>query len=103
MLAYVFGAYQLCGSHDYQPDSIHEEKALADSANYMYFGCIKFIKQQKQGVQFGASSPILNDISGVPEWSKVATGLFLMFHDEVLWSLQVMQHIKFGSLFNFNY
>jgi serine/threonine-protein phosphatase 2A activator len=69
----------------------------------MYFSCIRFIKQMKPGIQFGASSPVLNDISGVPEWSKVATGLFLMFQDEVLWSVQIMQHIKFGTLLPINY
>jgi serine/threonine-protein phosphatase 2A activator len=38
----------------------------------MYFGCIDFIKSVKKGVAFGESSPMLNDISGVPNWDKVA-------------------------------
>jgi hypothetical protein len=38
----------------------------------MYFGCISFIKEVKKGVPFGESSPMLNDISGVPSWDKVA-------------------------------
>jgi hypothetical protein len=45
----------------------------------MYFGCIKFIKQVKKGVPFGEGSPMLNDISAVASWEKVATGLLKMF------------------------
>ena len=63
----------------YSPDSIHQESALRESDDYMYFGCIKFIKSVKKGVPFGESSPMLNDISGVPSWEKVATGLLKMF------------------------
>ena len=29
----------------------------------------------KKGVPFGESSPLLNDISAVPTWNKVTTGL----------------------------
>ena len=64
----------------YTPDSIHSEGAMTkDSEDFMYFGCIKFIKSVKKGVPFGESSPMLNDISAVPSWEKVATGLMKMF------------------------
>lgn len=64
----------------YSPNSIHEESALIkDSDDFMYFGCIKFIKSVKKGVPFGEGSPMLNDISAVPSWEKVATGLMKMF------------------------
>ena len=49
MLAFLFGASQLCRSPEYLPESIHTEKAMNDSENYMYFGCIKFIKAVKKG------------------------------------------------------
>ena len=71
-LAFLFGASQLCGSDRYIPDSIHEESALNEEDDYMYFGCIRFIKTVKKGVPFGESSPMLNDISGVPSWEKVS-------------------------------
>ena len=45
----------------------------------MYFGCIDFIKSVKKGVPFGESSPMLNDISAVPNWDKVAQGMHKMF------------------------
>lgn len=71
MLSYLFGASQLCDSPQYLPESIHEDRAMKDIDNYMYFACIKNIKQQKKGTHFGESSPVLNDISGVPSWEKV--------------------------------
>ena len=58
--------------HQYTPNSIHDEGALKDKDDYMYFGCIAFIKDVKSGVPFGESSPMLNDISGVPSWDKVS-------------------------------
>ena len=67
----------------------------------MYFGCIKFIKTVKAGVPFGESSPMLNDISGVPNWDKVSGGLLKMFNDEVVGKLPVIKHLKFGSILAF--
>jgi serine/threonine-protein phosphatase 2A activator len=75
----MFGASQLSKHESYVPESIHSEKALIDSDDYMYFGCIKFIKSVKKGVAFGEGSPMLNDISGVPTWEKVTLGLMKMF------------------------
>ena len=60
----------------------------------MYFDCISFIKSVKQGVPFGESSPMLNDISGVPNWEKVAGGMLKMFHAEVMGKFVVIQHLK---------
>lgn len=68
----------------------------------MYFGCIKFIKSVKKGVPFGESSPILNDISAVPSWEKVTSGLLKMFQAEVLGKQPVIKHLKFGSLLYFD-
>jgi serine/threonine-protein phosphatase 2A activator len=39
-LAFLMGASQLQRSGSYLPESIHEEQALRDRDNYMYFGCI---------------------------------------------------------------
>ena len=68
---------------------------------YMYFGCVAFIKEVKKGVPFGESSPMLNDISGVPNWEKVAGGMLKMFNAEVLGKLPVIKHLKFGSILSF--
>ncbi len=103
-LAFLFGASQLVKNpHGYTPESIHSESAITkDSEDYMYFACIKFIKQVKKGVPFGESSPILNDISAVPTWEKVQQGLLKMFQAEVIGKHPVIKHLKFGSLVNFN-
>lgn len=52
----------------------------------------------KKGVPFGESSPLLNDISAVPTWNKVTTGLQKMFMAEVMGKLPVMKHLRFGSI-----
>lgn len=71
ILAFLFGASQLRNSPQYLPEDIHTERAMNDRDNYMYFACIKFIKDVKKGCPFHESSPMLNDISAVPSWDKV--------------------------------
>ena len=101
-LAFLYGAAQLQNNPEgYTPNSIHEPEALKDQENYMYFGCIAFIMEVKKGVPFGESSPMLNDISGVPSWDKVAQGMFKMYNVEVLGKVPVIQHLKFGSILHF--
>ena len=56
----------------------------------MYFGCIHFIKSVKKGAPFGESSPMLNDISAVPSWDKVTSGLMKMFNAEVIGKFPVI-------------
>ena len=68
----------------------------------MYFGSIRFIKSVKKGAPFGESSPMLNDISAVPSWDKVTSGLMKMFKAEVIGKFPVIQHLKFGSILAFS-
>jgi len=51
-LAFYFGASQLIKSERYLPESIHEEAAMREYEDYMYFGCIRFILEVKKGVHF---------------------------------------------------
>ncbi|TNV76688.1 hypothetical protein FGO68_gene11535 [Halteria grandinella] len=104
LLAFLFGASQLVDNDSgYTPDIISSEKILgSEKEEYMYFGCIAFIKQVKKGVPFFESSPILNDISAVPNWGKVTQGLMKMFEAEVVGKLPVIKHLKFGSILNFD-
>jgi len=97
-LPFYFGACQLIPT-DFKPDAIHNEKALASHPEFLYFGCIKFIKQLKKGVPFFESSPMLNDISGLPNWLKVSNGLLRLYEGEVLDKLPVVQHFVFGNIF----
>jgi hypothetical protein len=92
----------LRNSPQYLPESIHTQKAMDDTDNYMYFACIKFIKDVKKGCPFFESSPMLNDISAVPSWDKVTQGLQKMFAAEVIGKHPVIKHLKQGSLLVFN-
>ena len=102
MLAYLFGASQLCGNlQDHQPSSIHEEITARQAESFIYFACIKFIKQQKKGLPFSESSPLLSDISSVPTWENITEGLFKLFIKEYLESFEMMRQLKYGSLVKF--
>lgn len=101
-LPFLFGAAELCGS-GYRPDVIHDDSVVNHEAeNYMYLNCIKFIKEVKRAGHFGEHSPMLNDISGLASWEKVAQGLVKMYQQEVLNKHPVMKHFFFGSIIDFS-
>jgi len=85
-LPFYFGACQLqADGGDYTPASIHEDSVLArEGDTFLYFGCIRYIKSLKKGVPFFEHSPMLNDISQLATWQKVATGLLRLYEGEVL-------------------
>jgi len=60
----------------------------------------RFATQVKSG-HFAEHSPLLHDISGVPRWEKVNSGVIKMYYDEVLHQYPVVQHFYFGSLLSF--
>ena len=99
-LPFYFGACQLIPQDEYTPQSIHDPTILEhESDRYMYFGCIRYIRELKRNVPFFESSPMLNDISHLPTWSKVANGLLKLYEGEVLDKRQVVQHFVFGNIF----
>jgi len=113
-LPFYFGACQLhadAGGDDNggdadleQPNVIHNDSVLQrEGDRYLYLGCIRYIKQLKRGVPFFESSPMLNDISNLPTWQKVASGLLRLFEGEVLKKRQVVQHFVFGNIFAANW
>mmetsp|Transcript_10627 Transcript_10627/g.31075 ORF Transcript_10627/g.31075 Transcript_10627/m.31075 type:complete len:424 (+) Transcript_10627:112-1383(+) len=107
-LPFYFGACQLGGTsgpsipHELQyPRCIMDERTINDYGDqYMYLGCIRYIRQLKQGVPFFESSPMLFDISQtMPSWDKVARGLLRLYQGEVLDKKVVVQHFVFSKLF----
>ncbi|KAL9257721.1 Serine/threonine-protein phosphatase 2A activator 2-like protein [Drosera capensis] len=97
-LPFVFGSSQLVDHKYMKPKSIHNEDILENFAKeYMYLECVVFIKKVKKGL-FAEHSPLLDDISGVPTWSKVNSGLLKMYRAEVLEKVPIMQHFLFGSI-----
>ncbi|CAN4113831.1 unnamed protein product [Withania somnifera] len=97
-LPFIFGSSQLIDHKYMKPKSIHNEDILENFANeYIYLSCIVFIKKVKKGV-FAEHSPMLDDISGVPNWNKVNSGLLKMYKIEVLQKVPIMQHFLFGSI-----
>ncbi|KAG9135457.1 hypothetical protein Leryth_007216 [Lithospermum erythrorhizon] len=97
-LPFIFGASQLIDHKYMKPKSIHNDDILGNFANeYLYLSCIIFIKKVKKGL-FAEHSPMLDDISGVPNWKKVNSGLLKMYKIEVLEKVPIMQHFLFGSI-----
>ncbi|KAK9806558.1 hypothetical protein WJX73_000697 [Symbiochloris irregularis] len=100
-LPFLFGSSQLIGHSSLEPSSIQNDGLLkAHAPDYLYFAAVHFVRQVKKG-PLAETSPMLNDISGVPSWNKVNSGMFKMYHAEVLSKFPIMQHFLFGSLLPF--
>lgn len=100
-LPFLWGAAQLIGHPVLRPKSIHDADVLEEFApQYMYLASIKAILDVKRS-SLAWHSPMLNDISGVKEWTKVAEGLVKMYRVEVMGKLPIMQHFLFGRLIHF--
>lgn len=97
-LPFILGSSQLVDHKYMKPKSIHNEDILDNFSNeYMYLSCVAFVKKVKKG-PFAEHSPLLDDISGVPNWSKVNGGMLKMYKVEVLEKFPIMQHFLFGSI-----
>jgi serine/threonine-protein phosphatase 2A activator len=104
-LPFYFGACQLQANG--VPEELRNPKSITDDAllksygeSYLYFGCIRYIRQLKKGVPFFESSPMLYDISQtLPNWDKVARGMLRLYQGEVLDKRQVVQHFLFSKYF----
>jgi len=111
LLAFYFGANQIQGLLDFSNDSaltqslelptcIHQESVRVDNGqSLMYISSVQFIRDLKSTAPFAETSPMLNDISHLPSWSKVCSGLLKMFSGEVLSKFPVVQHFVFGDIF----
>lgn len=97
-LPYIFGSSQLIDHKYMKPKSIHNDDILENFyKEYLYLSCVVFVKKVKKGL-FAEHSPMLDDISGVPNWNKVNSGLLKMYKVEVMEKVPIMQHFLFGSI-----
>ncbi|KAJ3188569.1 hypothetical protein HDU85_004283 [Gaertneriomyces sp. JEL0708] len=101
-IPYYWGSSQLLDHPHLRPKSVLQQDIVDHfQRDYMYFGCIAYINEVKKG-PFYEHSPMLFDISGVPRWQKVNTGMLKMYIAEVLAKFPVVQHLVFGSLLRFD-
>jgi len=101
-LPFIWGSAQLIGNEAIIPSHIASAATVDKYADaYLFMSCIQFILKMKRG-PFAEHSPILHDISDVPRWEKVNSGLIKMYHDEVLNQFPVIQHFYFGSIMSFD-
>ncbi|KAK3815304.1 MAG: Serine/threonine-protein phosphatase 2A regulatory subunit B [Benniella sp.] len=97
-LPYLWGSAQLRDHARLKPIAVMDAQQVEDYApDYMYFRAIQSIHQTKRG-PFHEHSPVLFEISGVPHWPKVNSGMIKMYKAEVLGKFPVVQHLLFGSL-----
>ncbi|KAJ7557861.1 hypothetical protein O6H91_04G012800 [Diphasiastrum complanatum] len=97
-LPFIFGAAQLTDHKYMKPKSVHNQDILDNfSKEYLYLGCVDFVKKVKKG-PLAEHSPMIDDISGVASWNKVHGGMLKMYKVEVLEKVPIMQHFLFGSL-----
>jgi len=103
-IPFYIGACQLQNvslDTEFNPSDIHVGQHLnsGEDKGFMYFQCIRYIKSLKKGVPFFESSPMLDDISHLANWSKVSSGLLRLYEGEVLNKMPVVQHFIFGNIF----
>jgi len=95
---FIWGSAQLADHPYLKPNVIHSQETLEqESSDYLYLAAVRFVKHVKKGA-LSETSPILNDISVVPSWTRVNKGMIKMYQAEVLGKVPIMQHFLFGSL-----
>jgi len=98
-LPFLFGAAQLIGKEEEVPTGdVYRERIVTEYADqYLYVDAIRQILIAKKGAPFHETSPMLYDITGVPNWQRTLNGLLKMYQGEVLGKYPVIQHFLFGQ------
>lgn len=100
-LPFVLGTAQLINHPTLDPASLLDDTVVhAQESHFLLFGCVSFVRKMKRG-PLSETSPYLFDVSKVPTWSKVYSGLIKMYQGEVLSKFPIMQHFLFGRLITF--
>ncbi|KIM52999.1 hypothetical protein SCLCIDRAFT_18052 [Scleroderma citrinum Foug A] len=94
-LGYVFGSAQLRDQTEFPVSAILRPALPQDN---LYFMCINRIHQVKHGPFHEHSSQLYAIATGVPNWTKVNSGLLKMYEGEVLSKRVVVQHMPLGGL-----
>ncbi|WAR31383.1 PTPA-like protein [Mya arenaria] len=101
-IPFIWGSAQLISHPRIQPKSFVKPEIYEHFAkDYVFLSCIKYINEVKTG-PFAEHSNQLWNISAVPHWEKVNSGLVKMYKAEVLAKFPVIQHFLFGSLLRIN-
>ncbi|KAI6155257.1 hypothetical protein BKA82DRAFT_119106 [Pisolithus tinctorius] len=94
-LGYVFGSAQLREQAEFPVSAILRLPLPQDN---LYCMCITRIHQVKHGPFHEHSSQLYAIATGVPNWTKVNSGLLKMYEGEVLSKRVVVQHLPLGGL-----
>ncbi|XP_039950783.1 serine/threonine-protein phosphatase 2A activator [Bactrocera tryoni] len=99
---FVWGSAQLSFNSPFDPARFLDEDIINEyKDDYLFIGCIDYIKQVKTG-HFAEHSNQLWSISAVPSWTKINSGLVKMYQKEILSKYPIMQHALFGKLLRFD-
>ncbi|KAF9048931.1 serine/threonine-protein phosphatase 2A activator 1 [Panaeolus papilionaceus] len=99
-LPYIFGSAQLRDQSTIPVSAILHPPLPSTN---LYFMVIMRIHDVKSGPFHEHSSQLHSIAAGVPNWSKVNSGLFKMYEAEVLGKRVVVQHIPIGGLLEWDY
>jgi|UniRef100_A0AC35FQQ2 serine/threonine-protein phosphatase 2A activator len=98
---FIFGSSQLIGNKQrLTPDHyLNPTTVETYQRDNLFFEAIQYINETKYGPFYEHSNQLYN-ISAVPSWEKVNSGMFKMYEGECLKKFPVAQHFVFGSILN---